>query len=1178
MSDLYAFRRNVVLVASAGTGKTHALVGVLLHALVGVSELGSGPLDPARVAATTFSRKAAAEIRARLTTELERLAFGAPSAYDAALAEAAARRAIPWGPAACRDRARAALARAEHATIGTLHGLAYAIARSHAFALGLPPSFAVASEDDTDVWASAAVEAALAEHAARDATAVRDLLRVMRGTERAQAELVRILLALEEDGRAAATLVLPEGDADAIEARVATFVDQARRLVSDARCRDAARAVIDAHASRDAPAFALAAADLLALRRPRGEEDWLPIRADLPGGTNRERAEGLARAWSARERVVPAAALVRDVLGRAQALLAEAHARAGAVGFGAALRLARDALRDDPAAAARASSAYDALLVDEFQDTSRVQVELLRLLWERDPRSRAPGALPAFGDLRPRGLLVVGDRKQSIYAFRGADVGVFVETCVELAGERAAAALELPRGATPLPGRATADFFALRESHRASAPLIDFVNAFSAECLVASGDDPSEARYAAPVESLIAASTTPRPPGPSALWLRPEGEPRDTTRLEDATIATRFIADALESGEGDDGTPFHCRDFAILAQSNEMLDAAAFALSRAGIPHVVAGRGFFAAREVQDVLAILRWIDRPSDRAALLSILRGPFAALGDRTLIGLTEAHRGLVTDLERWDSLERRGLVDPEDREALERVRAILRALRRAADRLGPARTLREAVRELEVEQTLLLQPRGVQRIANVRKLLLLADQERTVRSLLDRVARAEQRAREPEAATFSEDDDAVRLLTIHASKGLAFRVVVVPELRAAPARGASNTLGVDLRASPAWLAIKALGDDGEPVTTPSIERLAARERALFRADRRRLMYVAVTRARERVVFVGGAKKRGGAGFAEVLDVLAAGRDAGLAVRPASLDPPNTPPRAQPTEIDLEPPRPARTLEIAIAPTALQDFHHCSRRFELVHLVGLPEPTPSALGRFRRDGLAHTSARVEGEALHRVLERIDLDAFGAPDAAARAERALVATASDVGLDGAARARVVRAASRFLASDYARAVRDEGAVVHRERAFVLSVTRADLAVTLRGAMDLVVVWPSGDVDVVDYKRARGPDIRPHALQLDVYALAARGLGAGRVRAGAVFLGGDAAPEPTFRPPQPHPKLEAHLLALADDLLAARRDARFPRAAAKTCHAIGCGYFNLCHPPKEKRQLSLFSS
>ncbi len=150
----------------------------------------------------------------------------------------------------------------------------------------------------------------------------------------------------------------------------------------------------------------------------------------------------------------------------------------------------------------------------------------------------------------------------------------------------------------------------------------------------------------------------------------------------------------------------------------------------------------------------------------------------------------------------------------------------------------------------------------------------------------------------------------------------------------------------------------------------------------------------------------------------------------------------------------------------------------------------------------MAATNARAEGEALHRVLERIEPSAFGAKDATERARAALVAC--DVGLEPEAEARVVRAATRFLESEYARAVRDQGATAWRERAFVLSVASNDVTVTLRGAMDLVVGWPNGDVDVVDYKRARGPDTRPHAFQLDVYALAAHDLAPAseRVRAG----------------------------------------------------------------------------
>ena len=979
------------------------------------------------------------------------------------------------------------------------------------------------------------------------------------------------MLAIEEDGRAASSLTLPEGDDDTFDARMRTLIDQAKRIEGDARCADAVRELLEAYARKDAVALARATSALFTMRRARGEGPWLPIRDELPGTTNAERADAFVFGWAARSRALPTASLVRSLLVRAQALLAASQAHAGAVGFGAALRLARDALRDDPAAAARVASAYDALFVDEFQDTSRVQVDLLRLLWERAPRARAMGAMPVFGDMRERGLLVVGDRKQSIYAFRGADVGVFVTTCVELAGAKARAALDLP-DSMPLPARTTADFFALRENRRANDALIEFVNDFSRLCLRADGDDLSEARYAESIESLTHAETTRHVSGWRVSWLKPRGEPRDTTRLEDATFAAAYIARTV-GDEADDGTPLSFRDFAILAQSNEMLDAAAFALSRAGIPHVVAGRGFFVAREVQDLLALLRWLDRPGrSRRARVGASRSVRRTLGSH----VDRSHRNAS-----WSRHGSRCVgtcsigavsIEEEDRAPLDASRARCARLRRSAERLGPARTLRTAVRALELEQSLVLLPRGVQRVANVRKLVRIAEEETTIRALLDRVARAEERAREPEAATFSEDDDAVRLVTLHASKGLAFRVVILPSSAARRYEARTRRSASTCERDPAWLATKIVDDRGEPVTTPSIQRLASRDRARLRADRRRLMYVAVTRARERLIFVGGVKSvRSDPSFATFLpDLAVEPREA-----PVALEIPITS-RDEITVGPLALPGTPRTIEVAIAPTALQDFHHCARRFELVHLVQLPEPTPTALGRFREDGAQSTHARAEGEVLHHVLEHVDLASFGSDDPRAYIAGALAS--ADASLEPEAEARVLHAATRFLRSDYARALRDAGAQVWRERAFVLEVrARPEITVTLRGAMDLVARHATGDVDVVDYKRARSSDAKRHAFQLDVYALAAIPLAEGqRVRAGAVFLGGDAPPEPHFRPSISRAKLEERIAELAKALLEARRARTFVRAPTKTCHAIGCGYFTLCHPRTEKRQLTLF--
>ena len=167
--------------------------------------------------------------------------------------------------------------------------------------------------------------------------------------------------------------------------------------------------------------------------------------------TTRARGEVFARRWLSRERIVPTADIFRQLVAEAQKELRAGLVERAGLGFGAVLGAARDALRDAPHAAAELSERYDVLVVDEFQDTSRLQRDLIALLWEKEPLQRRPGVVPSLSQVRGSGLLVVGDRKQSIYSFRGADVAVFTETCVELAGEAARAALAVPEGACAVP-------------------------------------------------------------------------------------------------------------------------------------------------------------------------------------------------------------------------------------------------------------------------------------------------------------------------------------------------------------------------------------------------------------------------------------------------------------------------------------------------------------------------------------------------------------------------------------------------------------------------------------------------------------------------------------------------------------------------------------------------------
>jgi RecB family exonuclease len=159
--------------------------------------------------------------------------------------------------------------------------------------------------------------------------------------------------------------------------------------------------------------------------------------------------------------------------------------------------------------------------------------------------------------------------------------------------------------------------------------------------------------------------------------------------------------------------------------------------------------------------------------------------------------------------------------------------------------------------------------------------------------------------------------------------------------------------------------------------------------------------------------------------------------------------------------------------------------------------------------------------------------------------------------------------AMRFLESAYAREIAARGAEIHREVAFVLSAGEEDRAVTLRGSMDLVVVWPDGDVDVVDYKSARGGNTQSYAFQLDVYALAARERfpQVRRLRAGLSFLGGGSG-EPVWRELRAEADVRARIAELGRGLVDARWSDSFPRVAIDRCEVIHCGFIGRCHPER----------
>jgi ATP-dependent helicase/nuclease subunit A len=1210
-TNLFSFRRNLVLAASAGTGKTHALVGVVVHLLLGATA-SQKEIEPSKIVATTFSRKAAAEMRARLTRELERLALGdSTSAYRESLLQGAR-----IDDATLRMRARKALARSGDVTIGTLHSFATRLLREHALEAGVAPAFELLDEAESRARAERSICQALATASETEGDAVRDLVQVAGGVLEAASQIARAISRIEEDGRPADLLEIDRSEAAELDAQMTELAQHARALSSDDRFAVAARAIANqlenkSNSAFDEKLFIEHVAAMFVQRKSAKSSpeasSFFSFRDELDySGTNSEKAARFVQTWLLRDRFHPRTVAFRDLVATCDARVREDRRSAGVLAFSDVLRTLRELLIQRPDVAAQIGQRLDALLVDEFQDTSRVQRDIVALLWERSPRSREPGTVPTLDRVRGEGLLVVGDRKQSIYGFRGASVAVFAESCVLLAGETARDALAIDRDVVRIPAEPTADFIALRHNRRAHSELLEFANVFSDRRLNGSGKNLDEIRYSPSSENLLP------PPGaekkqiadPSIFWLRPPIERSASDRLSEAFVVAARIAKVLAEGKPLRDRPPAPRDIAVLSMTNEMLDAVAYALADRKIPYVVAGRGFFSAREVKDAIAMLRLLVDRADGIALAEVLRGPWCGLDDVSLMALSDGPRGLhsiETVLARSSNL----LIAQEDRKSIEQVSHLVIRLRDQIDRANTGELLDQAIRVCAFEETLVQLPRGEQRVANVRKLVAIAREfSGSAHLLVRRFAEAvEQAASETEAATFSDEDDAVRLCTVHASKGLAFPIVFMPEIARGGRRPDFPTMLVEVGSgvSQSSLSVRLPTPDGSRVRSPAYARACERIRLRERSEQFRLAYVAVTRAAEALFFVGNRNPpKGGANDAyegSTASVLASiADDEALRDRlrfvvedvKVERNGDSFPFAARELSENVERPK-LSWRHAGFAVTALADFHVCPRRYELVHLIALPERNlprfaiASTEDRSFETDAPRVDALSEGSIAHRVLEHVSVDAFGAANAGVEVSELLAR--EGIGATHGARDLVGDKITRFLRGKYASRIAREGGTLIREQPFVLSLRDSEeRAVLLRGAIDLLVTWPDGSVDVLDYKRARGPDAEVHAFQLDVYALAARDMfpEATAIRSGILFLGGDPS-EPSWHVlPEPRVVRE-RIVRLGAKAVAARQASapanELPRVPVATCKSIHCGYISLCHPTPAayKPQLDLFS-
>jgi len=458
---------------------------------------------------------------------------------------------------------------------------------------------------------------------------------------------------------------------------------------------------------------------------------------------------------------------------------------------------------------------YKYIMVDEFQDTNDCQKELVYLLAGGNKE-----------ELRDNRLFVVGDAKQSIYRFRGADVSVFKKVRDDI---------------TALHGTN----IILADNFRSTPEIMAACNCLFKDLLgVNPKDDVTFQELRANKNSLAK---------PKLVTIETENNYDKAADLSEAVILARHIKEIVEQDPD-----ISYRDVAVLLPAINLSSRFAQALRAEGIAYkILDGKGFYERQEILDLVNLLSFLLNSRKDVELAGILRSPYFGIDDAALTNLFKA-KGEIT---LWEYLKQvKCAVDPaaclENSEPLAKACRKLSQLRKVAATLSLPELFKEIYDVLQVNAILLAQEFGREKLANVNKLKILANdfamqQGGNTEEFLQRIKMLRQVGAREGAAIVQSNDDAVNIMTIHKSKGLEFPVVYLPALQT---RGNSDRDSIKF--SPQiGLGIQVLDDSGELVPSYVYNRIKEENSRLENSEKIRQLYVAMTRA-EAYLFMSGVK----------------------------------------------------------------------------------------------------------------------------------------------------------------------------------------------------------------------------------------------------------------------------------------------------------------------------------
>jgi ATP-dependent helicase/nuclease subunit A len=1080
---------DVLLEAGAGTGKTGVMVDRYCRLVC------DERVSPDSVLAFTFTDKAAAELRQRIRAQLSARA------------------------AAGSERAGELLSQIGAAWITTIHGFCNRLLGGHPVAAGIEPGFRVLDAPEAERAAREAFDAALDGFLAEDRDGPGDDLVAAFEIDGLRAIVVGVHAELRSRGIAAPAL--PEPPVPDV----------------DAALRAAAAAAADALAElkpEDSRAEQLRLAGELLAGGPPSLDQLCALRLNSKAKSvapyNEALEAAIARSAEGGEGGVAYRQIARLLELFSTRFTAAKERRAG-IDFEDLQILAAGVLeRAEIGESYR--SRFSHLMVDEFQDTNRLQLRLIEAL-------HGPGSE----------LIAVGDELQSIYGFRHADLEVFRQQRQLLD--------EQPRGR----------LMELSGNFRSRPELIGAVNAIGSSLF---GEAYHPLRVGAPpAEDLPGAG-----PAVELLLTARDGWEEEGIDLAPAVddrtppnclAEARFVAERLRTlvEEG-----IARGEMVVLLRAFTHLDAYEDSLERAGLrPYVVGGRGYWSQQQVADVCALLATIANPLDDEALFGALASPACGLAPDTL-WLLRAAAGKRRHV--WPAIERAvgdgeaELAEPErlaqipdsELDLLRSFAGGLLDLRRRGLRLSLSGLIEAAVTETGYDLAVLMRPAGEARFANVRKLMRLAEEfesreGRDLRGLLDFLAWRAEGDAEAQAATTVEGHDGVRIMTVHNAKGLEFGVVAVPDLARSLLAGSRQPLLTVGRGDQPRVGMQLRRLGAASLNLYSYADLCAEAKERDAEEGLRLFHVAATRARERLILSGlvkpqanGETKPGTPLIERIVSGLEIDREndsvrpvpapeprSGLDLRPGPSEIAvrvNLPSAERATELARRSREPDTKGESATGPapllerrppavpqrplsySAIAAFEKCPYRFYMERVLGLgsggrhfdrtaEKMATAPVGEGDRQG-----GTARGAAVHSLLEWSQANGWREPSAELVERHAAAA-----GL-GADRADDLLAPLRgWLGSGLLGERVRTAEVVRAEVPLLLSVG----GTILRGSIDLLVDRQGFPPLVVDYKTDRLGDADPaeraaeYETQRDIYALAvAEARGAPEVEVAYVFL------------------------------------------------------------------------